>query len=58
MIDLKRSMNDKWIFQKNTNSKNLIESYLNVINETKDIDKEIVNLNGIDVALEISRVNN
>lgn len=38
MINLKRSMNDKWIFQKNTNSKNLIESYLNVINETKDID--------------------
>ena len=38
MINLKRSMDDKWIFQKNTNSKNLIESYLNVINETKDID--------------------
>lgn len=42
MIDLKRSMTDKWIFQKNTNSKNLIESYLNVINETKDIDKEMI----------------
>lgn len=41
MIVLSRSMNNKWIFQKNTNSKDLIESYLNVINETKDVaDKE------------------
>lgn len=41
MINLDRSMNDKWIFQKNTNSKDLIKSYLNVINETKDVtDKE------------------
>lgn len=42
MIELKRSMNDKWIFQKNTNSKDLIEAYLNVINDTKDIDKEMI----------------
>lgn len=37
MIELKRSMSDKWIVQKNTNSKKLIESYLNVLNETKDV---------------------
>lgn len=43
MINLDRSMNDKWIFQKNTNSKDLIESYLNVINETKDVaDKAMI----------------
>lgn len=43
MINLERSMNKKWIFQKNTNSKELIESYLNVINDTKDVDdKEMI----------------
>lgn len=43
MINLERSMNDKWIFQKNTNSKDLIESYLNVINDTKDVaDKAMI----------------
>lgn len=43
MIKLERSMRDKWIFQKNTNSKKLIEAYLAVINETKDItNKEMI----------------
>ena len=42
MIELKRSMTDKWIFQKNISSTELIKSYLSVINITKDIDKEMI----------------
>ncbi len=42
MIELKREKQNKWIFQKNISSSNLIESYLDVLNETKDINKEII----------------
>ena len=42
MIDLERSKQNKWIFQKNTSSTKLIESYLTVLNETKDINKEMI----------------
>lgn len=42
MIQLERSMGKKWIFQKNISSSKLIEAYVKVINETKDVDKEII----------------
>lgn len=42
MIQLERSMEKKWIFQKNISSSKLIEVYVKVINETKDVDKEII----------------
>ena len=39
MIDLKRNKNTKWIFQKNISSSNLMKSYVEVLNEIKDINK-------------------
>lgn len=39
MIDLIRQKDLKWIFQKNISSKDLIEAYVKVINENKNIDK-------------------
>ncbi len=39
MIDLIRKKDLKWIFQKNISSKDLIEAYIKVINENKNIDK-------------------
>lgn len=42
MIELDRKKDEKWIFQKNISSKDLIEAYVKVINETKDIDKETI----------------
>lgn len=42
MIKLERTKEKKWIFQKNINSSKLIESYVKVINETKDVDKESI----------------
>lgn len=40
MIKLERNKKNKWIFQKNISSSNLIKSYLEVLSEIKDIDKE------------------
>lgn len=42
MMKLERSMEKKWIFQKNISSSKLMEIYVEVINETKDVDKEII----------------
>ncbi len=42
MINLIRKKDEKWIFQKNVSSKHLIESYVKVLNSTKDIDKESI----------------
>lgn len=42
MLALDRKKDEKWIFQKNISSKNLIEAYVKVINNTKDIDKESI----------------
>lgn len=42
MIDLVRKKEQKWIFQKNISSKSLIESFVKVVNETKDINKETI----------------
>ncbi|MFA5471768.1 MAG: hypothetical protein WC219_06960 [Acholeplasmataceae bacterium] len=39
MIELERDKNNKWIFQKNISSSDLIKSYVEVLNEIKDIDK-------------------
>lgn len=39
MINLEREKNNKWIFQKNINSSDLMKSYVEVLNEIKDIDK-------------------
>lgn len=39
MIQLERYKDKKWIFQKNVSSTKLIEAYVKVLNETKDIDK-------------------
>ncbi len=39
MIDLNRDKNNKWIFQKNISSSDLMKSYVEVLNEIKDIDK-------------------
>lgn len=39
MINLIRQKDLKWIFQKNISSKDLIEAYIKVINENKNIDK-------------------
>ncbi len=39
MLNLNRKKNNKWIFQKNVSSKDIIESYLDVLNEgSADID--------------------
>lgn len=40
MIELVRQKDSKWIFQKNISSKDLIESYVKVISENKNIDRE------------------
>ncbi len=42
MIELERTKDKKWIFQKNISSPNLIESYLNVINSINVDDKEVI----------------
>jgi len=40
MIELERSKDNKWIFQKNISSNKLIKSYVEVVYDTKDFDKE------------------
>ena len=40
MIELERSMATKWIFQKNINDKKLIESYIDALKQTDEIDKK------------------
>lgn len=35
MIKLDRKKNNKWILQKNVSSKDIIEAYLNALDETK-----------------------
>ena len=40
MIELERSKDNKWIFQKNISSNELIKSYVEVVYDTKDFDKE------------------
>lgn len=39
-MKFERLMDDKWIFQKNISSNSLIQSFLKVLEETKDIDKQ------------------
>ena len=40
MIELERSKDNKWIFQKNISSNKLIKSYVEVVYDTKEFDKE------------------
>lgn len=42
MIDLIRKKDKKWIFQKNISSSSLIEAFVKVISETKDVDKRAI----------------
>ena len=42
MIRLIRKKDDKWIFQKNISSRKLIEAYLEVINNTRNFDKNAI----------------
>lgn len=45
MIELDRDSHEKWIFQKNISSSKLIKSYAEVINATRNIDKEEIQSN-------------
>ena len=39
MIELERTKNKKWIFQKNVSSPKQIKAYIEILEKTKDLDK-------------------